>query len=127
MQGERRPAQLFSTLPTGETQLSLLPSPIPRGILVEEEKARFAAAQQMGGIQPTRQLTEQAEVRGLAESSLTVQPNSTNAELLNANTQLMDAVRILSDEMQNLKQQMRVISPPQADSEELPQYTAGSR
>ncbi|KAF8211943.1 hypothetical protein K438DRAFT_1220161 [Mycena galopus ATCC 62051] len=149
VESKQRPSQLerFSVLPTGETQLSPPPGPVPRGILVEEEKVRFAAAQQMGvttgetpppsqvprGIQveedkarftvaqqmgeiqhELRDLTEQAQVRGLSESTSTTQSNSSNAQLL-------DAIRMLGGQMNSLQQQIHAIeartdAPPQYDS-----------
>jgi len=149
VESEQRPSQLerFSVLPTGETQLSPPPGPVPRGFLVEEEKVRFAAAQQMGvttgetpppsqvprGIQveedkarftvaqqmgeiqhELRDLTEQAQVRGLSESTSTTQSNSSNAQLL-------DAIRMLGGQMNSLQQQIHAIeartdAPPQYDS-----------
>lgn len=118
--GERKPVQLFSVLPTGEPQLSPPPSSIPRGILVEE-KARFAASQQMDAIeQEIRRLRAQAQARGLAESipeNFEGQPTSTNAQLL-------DAIRMLGGRMHSLEQQVQAMG--QARGDEPPHYTAGS-
>ncbi|KAJ7343230.1 hypothetical protein DFH08DRAFT_221331 [Mycena albidolilacea] len=77
IQAEQTPVQLFTILPTGETQLSLPPGLIPRGIVVKEGDARFAAAQQHQAEGPQRR------------------PNTVIPPLL-------DAVWMLSDENMSL-------------------------
>jgi hypothetical protein len=63
--------QLFSTLPSGETQLSPLPSQVvPRGILAEEEKVRRAP------VEPAAQETREPDASAMGSSS-----RSTNPEL----------------------------------------------
>lgn len=91
---------------------------IPRGLVVEEEKARFAATQQMSVIQQEiRQLSAQAQAR---EST----PESFEGQSTNTNAQLLDAIRMLGGQMHSLEQQMQAIG--QARGDEPPRYTAGS-
>ncbi|KAJ6588963.1 hypothetical protein B0H19DRAFT_923868 [Mycena capillaripes] len=87
--------------------------------LADGEK-QLSPAQQMGVIrQQIRDLTEQAVARGPGESmpeDLTGQPNS-------ANSQVLDAIRMLRGQMHALEQQFQAIGHTRED--ELPQYTAG--
>jgi len=117
-QDERTPAQLFSVLPSGETQLSALPSQvIPRGILAEEEKARRGPAQPMGPRQ--QDISELTELQRLAEATLassTSQADSTNAQLL-------DELRVLRDQMHAIEQRIQITVEPTVP-ENPPEYTA---
>ncbi|KAF7336636.1 hypothetical protein MVEN_02098100 [Mycena venus] len=125
LQDEWTAAQLFSVLPSGETQLSSLPSQIvPSGILAEEGKV-------IGG--PTTQFvqhdnpagTELAKVHAPAEAALgpAIQPDNPNAQLL-------DEIRMLRHQVHAIEQRIQPQIQPtipvmdQARAEEPPEYTS---
>ncbi|KAF7338087.1 hypothetical protein MVEN_02033200 [Mycena venus] len=106
---------VFSRLPTGQASLSSSPEPrFPLGMPADPEKARLEAAEQMDVIQQEiQELREQASASGLESAS-----GSSTGGSDRTNAQLLDAVRMLTDEMHALKQQVRVLQ-----AEEPPQYT----
>ncbi|KAJ6513250.1 hypothetical protein C8R45DRAFT_1068273 [Mycena sanguinolenta] len=111
------PEQLFTTLPTGETQLSSLAAPIvPRGILAGEEKAQRAAADRLGLLQKeVRELHELADASTVGSTS---RAESSNADLLNE-------IRMLREQMHTMEQ--RIQAPMgQPDMEDPPEYTKES-
>jgi FtsZ-binding cell division protein ZapB len=109
---------LFTTLPSGETQLSSLPSQVvPRGILAGEEKARRTAADRMGFIQQEiRELQELADASSMSTPTVP-HTNSSNMELL-------DEIRRLKEQMHAVEQRIQTQpSAEQATTEEPPEYT----
>ncbi|KAF7374887.1 hypothetical protein MSAN_00374800 [Mycena sanguinolenta] len=111
------PEQLFTILPSGETQLSSLAAPmVPRGILADEEKAQRAAADRLGLLQK-----EIRELQQLADASTvgsTSRAESSNADLLNE-------IRMLREQMHAMEQ--RIQAPMgQPDMEQPPEYTKES-
>ncbi|KAF8147319.1 hypothetical protein K438DRAFT_1867741 [Mycena galopus ATCC 62051] len=106
---------LPSLPPTGPTHPSTPDQAALRKVVfgkmpAEEEKARSEAAQQMGIIQrEIRQLMQQAEAQKLARSTA------------KENERLMDSLRVITDRMHGLEQQMQSIG--QEWEEAPPQYT----
>jgi hypothetical protein len=102
-------ALLFTTLPSGETQLSPPTQTVPRGILAAEEKARRTARIQ----NEIRELTEQGEGRGLAQST-PGHPDRMN--------ELLEEMRLLRNQMGAIQQQQ--IDMQAVIGQGLPEYTA---
>jgi hypothetical protein len=100
----------FTTLPSGKTQLSPPNQTVPGGILAAEEKVRRAARIE----NEIRELTEQAEGRGLAQST-SGQPDRTN--------ELLEEIRLLRNQMGAIQQQQMEMQA--VTGQGPPEYTVG--
>ncbi|KAJ7903514.1 hypothetical protein B0H14DRAFT_3421724 [Mycena olivaceomarginata] len=111
------PEDLFTTLPSSETQLSPLPSQVvPPGILAGEEKAR----QYAGG--PCRALFSKKfrELQELADASSV----SSTSQTTSSNAELLDEIRRLREQMHAIEQRIQIqSSAEQATTGEPPEYT----
>ncbi|KAJ6524559.1 hypothetical protein B0H19DRAFT_1085275 [Mycena capillaripes] len=96
--------------PSGERRLSPPTQVVPQGILVAEKEMHHTARIE----QEIRTLTEQAEARGLSESTPTGQTD-------HANTQLLEEVRMLRTQMSVIQQQQMQMQAVM--DEGLPEYT----
>ncbi|KAK7033134.1 hypothetical protein R3P38DRAFT_2920910 [Favolaschia claudopus] len=110
------PEQLFTTLPSGETQLTSLPAQtVPQPILAEEEKARARVGFIQQEINELQQLADVSSASSAGRSD-----DSSNAELL-------DEMRRLRQQMQVIEQRMQAsqaTSPP--GTEAPPEYSKAS-
>lgn len=134
--GADPPRGVLTTLPTGQTRLSLVEHTIPRELLASEEKQALRhsrqeeAARQVGIIQQEiRDLAQESEARGLhmeseAPSESVPRPPD---ESTSTNAQLMEEIRTLREQMRSIQQQQMHMqaSLGQVPADGLPGYTAG--
>ncbi|KAJ7153548.1 hypothetical protein C8R43DRAFT_1002476 [Mycena crocata] len=124
---------LMAAVPNSESRLGLRNQ--PGELIASEEKQALRAARQQEAArhvvtlqQEIRDLTQEAEARGLPSESTNPSALSPLEEATNANAQLMAEIRVLREQMNAIQQQQMHLqatvgsNPP---AEGLPGYTAG--